>query len=427
MSPTARRSILLLGAALALAGLVLVGARIAGRPDADREAFRERPSVTGGPDAAVEYTCPMHPSVRQAAPGRCPLCGMDLAAVHRPGEGAGDDGLVELDEGRRRRAGVRTARVGREALVREVRAFGRVVFDETRLYEVSVKVGGWITHLQAAETGGPVRAGQVLFTLYSPELYAAQQEYLLARRRRTGGAAEEARGSGDALLAATRRRLALWDVAPTVLQALDRSAAPLVNVPVHSPVDGFVVEKNVVAGAAVAAGERLYRIAALDAVWIEADVYRDDVIRVAAGQPAAITLPYLPGGPLSGRVAYVYPTQDPESRTSRIRIALPNADLALRPGMLADVSLTVPLGERLAVPAAAVLYTGPRRLVFVDLGAGQLAPREVRLGARAGDHYEVLSGLVDGDVVVTSGNFLVAAESRLRAATALWGGDHAGH
>lgn len=411
--------VFLLGLTAVVSGIVTGG--IGCRRDDGLATRREERSASAAPEEAIVYTCPMHPSVRQTTPGRCPLCGMDLAAVAvRAGE-AGGDGTVLLDGAQRRRAGIRTARVAREALAREVRAFGRVVYDETRLHDVVSRQGGKVTRLHVSWIGEQVAAGQVLLTLYSPELYAAQQEYLLARRRLADGA-----GSAAALLAAARRRLVLWDLPASVLETLDRSAAPLVDVPVVAPASGFVVEKTVVAGAAVAPRERLYRIAALEAVWIEADVDADDLPYTVVGGGVTIALPALAGRSLAGTIAAVSPTVDEGSRRGRIRIAVDNPDLALRPGMLADVALRVPLGERLAVPAAAVVYTGPRRIVFVERPDGRFEPREVRLGARAGDRYEVLGGLADGDAVVVAGNFLVGAESRLRA-TAAGGGDHAAH
>jgi membrane fusion protein, copper/silver efflux system len=279
-----------------------------------------------------------------------------------------------------------------------------------------------------AETGQAVRKGQTLFTLYSPELYAAQQEYLLALRSQ-----EAARESGapermDSLVRASRKRLELWGLTPGQLEAIARKGEPVENLPFPSPASGYVLEKEVVEGGAVMAGERLYRIAPLDRVWVEAEVYESDLPRVKVGQQVEVTLSHLPGRTYTGRVGYLYPTLQASTRTGRLRVELRNPELELKPDMYAEVKLKVEGGARLRVPEEAVLFTGPRRLVFVDLGEGRLEPRQVKLGMKAGEAYEVLEGLKEGDVVVTSGNFLVAAESRIRSAAEHWeGGGHEGH
>ncbi|HWN71419.1 MAG TPA: efflux RND transporter periplasmic adaptor subunit, partial [Haliangium sp.] len=269
-------------------------------------------------------------------------------------------------------------------------------------------------------TGQPVRLGQVLFTLYSPELYAAQQELLLAQQSVTP--------ASQALARAARKRLELWGLSKAQIDRVVASGAPLENVPFLAPASGYVIEKDVVQGAAARAGERLFRIAPLHKVWVQADVYEQDLPHVRVGQKAEITFPYLPGKKYEDRIAYIYPALEGMTRTARVRIELPNQELALKPDMYADVRLQIDAGERLQVPESAVIYTGPRRLVFVDLGDGRLEPREVSLGLRAEGAYEVLDGLSEGERVVTGGNFLIAAESRIRSAAEYWsGGAHAGH
>jgi Cu(I)/Ag(I) efflux system membrane fusion protein len=227
------------------------------------------------------------------------------------------------------------------------------------------------------------------------------------------------------LAAAAERKLLLLGLAPRQLADLKQRGAPVEDLPIASPASGFVIEKDVVEGAAVEPGQRLYRIAALDEVWVEAAIYEADLPYVAVGQRARVTLPYGPTRELTGEVAAVYPYLDPASRTGKVRIALPNKDLALKPEMYADVTIERALGPRLVVPVSAVVYTGRRRLVFVDAGDGRLRPQEVTLGARADDRVEVTAGLAAGETIVTEGDFLVAAESRIRAA-ALWEDDHGG-
>jgi Cu(I)/Ag(I) efflux system membrane fusion protein len=369
------------------------------------------------PGAIAYYTCSMHPSVRRHGPGTCPICSMDLTPVTVEEL---ETGAITIDAGRRQLIGVRTGFVTRGPLAVSVRAVGLVRYDETRLADVSLKYQGWVRSLAVNQTGQPVRAGEQLFTLYSPDLYAAQEEYLTAlaaqRAARAGASPERA----DYLVAAARRRLRLWDIADTQIAELGRRGSPWEAIPILSPATGFVIEKNVVEGAAVEPGARLYRTAALDPVWVEAEVYESELGLVAVGQPATITVPSEPGRRMPASVTFVYPYLDPRTRTLRVRLEVPNADLTLRPDMYVDVQLTTSLGERLIVPESAVLYAGPRRLVFVDLGEGRLEPREIEVGAKGEGGYEVLTGLDEGERVVVSGTFLVAAESRLKTAAESW-------
>lgn len=367
-------------------------------------------------DDVAHYTCAMHPSVKQKQPGTCPICAMDLSPVTYDEK---EGGVLLIDEERRGRIGVTLANVKRRPMTLEIRAVGKATYDERRLTDVTTRIRGYVEQLKVEETGQEVEKGQVLMTIYSPELYAAQQEYLLAveSQRRA-----EERGStrSSYLVDATRRKLELWEMTSGQIDALARRGKPSDKVPVLSPASGFVIEKNVVEGAAINPGDRLYRIAPLEKVWIEAEIYESDLPRVAVGQQAVVTLPYLPGRAYEGRIGYVYPTLDHKTRTGKIRIELDNDDLSLKPNMYANVAIDVDLGERLSVPVSAVVYTGPRRLVFVDLGEGRIRPAEVEVGIKAGDRYEILSGLSAGQRIVTSGNFLIASESRLRSALDYW-------
>ena len=370
-----------------------------------------------GGEATAYYSCSMHTHVRSADPGTCPICSMDLVPVTRREVETGE---IVIDPMRRQTIGVRTGPVERRPLRLEVRAVGKVAYDETRLSEVSLKYPGWIGRLHVNATGQAVRRGEPLFTIYSPELHAAQGEYLAAlesqRRARATGAPERA----DYLVAAARERLRLWDLRDVDLETIAASGRPLEQIPVVSPVSGHVIEKNVVAGAAVEAGMMLYRIAALDRVWVEAEVYESDLAAVRVGQRASVTLPNLPGKALAGKVTFLYPYLDDATRTGRVRIELPNPGLELKPAMYAEVTFEIDRGETLLVPESAVLYAGERRLVFLDLGEGRLKPQAIEVGAKSGDWVEVLGGLAEGDMVVTSGTFLVAAESRLKSATEQW-------
>jgi Cu(I)/Ag(I) efflux system membrane fusion protein len=268
--------------------------------------------------------------------------------------------------------------------------------------------------------GDTVERGEVLFSVYSPELYAAQEEYLQALRSQARARETSAPDRADYLVRAARKRLELWDIAAGDLERLAQSGEPLEHLPIRSPVGGYVVEKNLVEGSAFEPGQRLYRIAPLARVWIEAQVYEYELPLVRAGQMAEVTLPYMPERRFEAAVAHVYPTLDPRTRTARIRLEIPNADLALRPDMYANVRIRAERGERLVVPQSAVLYAGERSFVFRALGDGRFQPQAVEVGLRSGEEVEILTGLAPGDEIVTSGTFLIASESRLRAELERW-------
>jgi len=342
---------------------------------------------------------------------------MDLIPVTNAQEA---QGIVMIDDARRQLIGVRTGPVVEGPMQQSFRAVGQVTYDESKLSDVNLKVQGWITKLYVSQTGQRVAAGQPLFSLYSPELYNAQQDFLLA----TKGAAAASSSTGSSNRAdlgrAARQRLHLLGLSDGQIANIEKNAAPKENVTISSPASGFVIEKNVVEGASVDPGMRLFRIAALNKVWVEADVYEGDLRHVRVGQVATVTLDFLPGRSYEAKVSYIYPFLDPKNRTVRVRTELANKDLDLRPGMYATIELAADAVPRLQVPASAVVYTGPRRLVFVDLGEGRFRPQEVRVGSQANGMYEVLEGLRAGDVVATSGVFLIAAEARIRTAAKYW-------
>ncbi len=368
------------------------------------------------------YTCAMHPAVEKKEPGKCPICAMELSPVTYEET---ESGVVRVDQERRQRIGLKTATVHRAPMTIAIRAVGRLTYDETRLKDVTLKVKGWIARLKVNSTGQPVKKGETLLTLYSPDLYAAQQEYLLALASQKTAGPTGAAGRSDYLVKAAEKKLQLWDLTPSQIAAIARRGEPIEELPILSPASGFVIEKDVVEGAAVEPGQRLFRIAALDRVWIDAQVYEMDLAQVKKGQVAKVSLPYQAGETLEGKVAYVYPYLDPMSRTGRVRIELPNKDLAFKPDMYANVELSVDLGPRLQVPIDSVVYTGPRRLVFIDVGEDRIRPQEVTLGLRNADMVEITSGLSDGQVIVTAANFLIAAESRIRSAGSLRADDAA--
>jgi Cu(I)/Ag(I) efflux system membrane fusion protein len=406
-------------------GVESVGGETTARPPEaavmGHEAHQGHASPGHSDDGAIShYTCPMHPSVRQPGPGSCPLCGMDLTPVMVRDLASG---TIVLDAERRQLIGVTTEAASRRVLRREVRAFGRVVEDETRLADVNLRMSGWIGDLRANQTGATVTKGETLFTLYSPELYAAQLEHLSVVSR----IGESGSATFAELARASRRRLALLGLDESQIVALERRGKAWEQMPILAPASGVVLEKNIVEGSRVEAGAKVLRIADLTTVWIDADVFEADLSVVEKGAPVTVTLSSQTGQSRRGQVDFIYPEIDPATRTARLRVVVDNADLSLKPDMVADLAIAITSEEVTAIPEAAVLYTGPRRLVFVDEGEGRLRPVEVRLGRHGDGYVEVLDGVEAGQVVVTSGNFLVAAESRIRAAGKAWGGGHEHH
>jgi membrane fusion protein, copper/silver efflux system len=342
--------------------------------------------------------------------------GLEIASGGSPlnGSAAADsDTAINVDSRRRQLIGLKTREVTHHDLTWRIRAVGRVAFDERRLSHVTLRFDGFIGELHADFVGAPVTEGQVLFSVYSPDLLAAQEEYLEVLKRRRGGA-------DDPIIDAGRQRLRLWDMPPEEIEALERRGTPLDYVPIRAPRSGTVIERNVAAGGAAAKGQILLSIADLTRVWVEADVYAADLELVKPGAEATVTLTNLPGQSHAATVEYVYPYLDDATRTGRVRLSLDNSGGALKPGMYAEVSLHADIGRRLAVPEEAVIVAGDTRVVFVDLGDGRLNPVRIRTGRSAGGYTEVLEGLSAGDRVVTSGNFLVAAETRLKTGLMQW-------
>ena len=322
---------------------------------------------------------------------------------------AAEAGVVTVTPGRLQTLGVRTAPVETHpALTRTVRATGTVGFDERRLAVVMTRVGGWVERLAVSATGETVKRGQVLAELYSPDLVASEEEYLLAARL------------GGGLAAASLQRLRALGVPEGEITRLRRTSRAAQRIPLLAPADGVVTEKMVVEGTRVGPDQPLYRIASLSPVWLIAEVQEQDLGAIRPGEPVRASFVAFPGRTFEGTVEFVYPNLTAETRTGRVRIVVPNTDLSLRAGMYASVELDSTVGgasgPMLAVPASAVLDSGTRQAVLVEKGEGRFEPRQVRIGARGDGVYQVLKGLEAGERVVVGANFLIDAESNLRAA-----------
>ena len=403
--------------ALWLVALVLVAAAVG-------LAIYLGPRV-GGPAAETGelWTCPMHPSVVRPEPGNCPICGMKLVPLEEEKEtqeqGIAGHGVVQIDPKKQQLIGVVTTPVERRRLERVVRTVGRVTVDESRLSEVHTKVEGWVEKLYASETGKLVRKGQPLLTIYSPELVSTQQEYLVALRSRDRLAKSpfpEVKESGRSLLAAARERLRLWDISEQDIARLEETGEVRKTLTLHAPASGYVMETMVVEGMRVMPAMTLYRLADLSRVWVEADIYEAEAPVVKVGQRARLTLQSQPGRVLEGVVTYIYPVVAATTRTLTARLEFANPGLALKPEMYADVEIAAAAGEALAIPQQAVLDSGTRKVVFVQVDEGTFVPREVVLGPYGSGFYPVLEGLKEGEKVVSSPNFLIDSESRLQAA-----------
>ena len=380
--------------------------------------------TTATPAGDVAYhTCSMHPSVKSATPGTCPICGMDLMPVtHEELQ----SGSVMVDESRRQTIGVKTGEVIRAPFSVPIRLQGEVTYDETRLMDISLRFDGWIGELNADFEGKPIRKGDILFTVFSPELLSLQEEYLETVKRSRPIEGEQ--GAGElhnskqraAFIAASRKRLILWGLDETQITWLEKQGKAQDYVPIFAPNDGVVIQKHVVSGSAFKRGQQLLRLADLSSVWIETFAYEQDLSLIEPGMTAHVRLTNQPWREFDGKVMQIDPFLQGNTRTTRVRLAVDNLNGQLQPGLFAQVSLQADFGEMLVIPTDAVLVSGEKRIVFRDMGEGRLKPVIIRTGYSDGERIVVRRGLQEGDKIVTSGNFLVAAESKLKTGGDQW-------
>jgi Cu(I)/Ag(I) efflux system membrane fusion protein len=356
------------------------------------------------------------------------LKGLTMESVQREGKVQEiAPGSVQISPERQQLVGVRFGTVEKRPLQKVIRTVGRIDYDEKRIGIVSPKIGGWIEELYVDFTGRFVRKGERLLTIYSPELVSTQEEYLLALKAKqewSKSPFSEVAEGGSLLAESARRRLKLWDISEAQIRAIEAGREPQKTMTLYSPFTGHVLEKMVNKGQFVDAGMALFKIADLSVVWLIADIYESELSAIRVGQQAAIQMSYYPGETFTGKAIYIYPYLDAQTRTAKVRYEFANPHGKLKPEMFADVEITVHLGDKLAVPEGAVIDTGVRQVVLVDRGSGYFEPREVRLGAKAGDVVEVLDGLLAGERVVTSANFLIDSESKLKEAVGGMGHQH---
>lgn len=360
--------------------------------------------------------------------------GMDYIPVYEGEEEAGSQ--IKIGPEKIQKLGVRTEAAAMRDLARVVHAVGRVEADERLTYAIAPKFEGWIEKLHVNTTGQPVRRGQPLLEVYSPELVSAQKEYAIAAQgqRSLQNAGPEAQAGMKQLAESSLARLRNWDISDEQLQALSKSGEARRTLTLRSPVNGVVTEKKAVQGMRFTPGETLYQIADLSSVWIVADVFEQDLALVKPGQAAKVKVNAYPGKEFAAKVTYVYPSLNAQTRTVPVRLELANPGGLLKPAMYADIELAAPgEGKALTVPVSAVIFGGARQTVLVEVAEGRFEPREVKLGAQGKDYVEVLEGVGEGEKVVVAANFLIDSESNLKAALGGFGGqapaaaEHKGH
>ena len=406
--------------------------RLVPRPTAPAPADA-RPKAPAGESAATlprpRYQCPMHPQIIAEEKGVCPICSMQLVPMPAPPQLAASTALpgppppsgyakVILDPTRRQLLGLQRVAVRRTQLAGTLRTAGRVTYDETRLHHVHTRYEAYIEAVYADFTGKYVKKGEPLVSLYSPELLAAQHEYLIALSGQRGGLQLGLGQGGSTVAESARQKLLLLHVSPADLAQLERSAQVNQTLRVDAPISGYVVGKVAVHGMRVRPEDSLFDIVDLSQLWVIADVYQDDLPRLQLGLPATVTLSYWPERSWPAKVSYIYPAVDPKTRTVKVRLEVKNPREELKAEMYADVLLSLPPRSALVLPEDAVIETGTRKLVFVLSQDDSLEPREVQLGAREANLLEVRSGVREGEQVARGANFLLDSESRLQSALA---------
>ncbi len=377
------------------------------------------------------YRCPMHPQVTSDHPGDCLICGMHLvevaphaehdvvvaAASATPTMAAEMEmpvpgySALKISPQDRVVMGINLEEVKRGPLERPINAVGRVAFDETKLHHLHTKFEGYIDEIFIDFVGQQVKAGDPLFSIYSPDVYATENEYVLALK----GQGRSEGSFGNTLADSAKKRLDLWGVSPEEIERLEKTLKPSKAVVMRSPINGFVTAKSALQGMRVTPSDTIYDIADLSSVWVIADIYEADIPFVKVGQNAEVTLAASPGKSWKTAIGYIYPSLDEQTRTVKVRLILDNPSAELKPEMYANVLLQGSLGEALIVPESAVLWTGERTIVFVETESGSYVPREVETGVKVRNFYEIRKGLSAGERVATGANFLLDSESKLKA------------
>lgn len=377
------------------------------------------PPGTAGGARVLYYRDPQQPSYTATGPGVNPSTGHTLEAVFAPADRPTPSGAIRISAERQQLIGVKFETVRRGDAERTIRTVGKVAADETRIGHVHTRIDGWIDRVMVDFTGAVVRKDQPMLTVYSPEMLASQQELLLARRARDlmrNNPLASAATHGQSLFDAARRRLQLWDLSDDQIDQVLATGEPFRNITVHAPMAGFVTTRNAFPNQKVTPDSDLYTIVDLSHVWIVADVFESDVQAIRLGDTARVSFSNNSAPPLTARINYIQPQVDPVTRTVQVRLDTANPAMRMKPDMFVNVEFAIQSVPQVTIPADAVLDTGDRQTVFVDLGDGYLEPRQVVIGGRFGDRVAIASGLQDGERIVSSGTFLIDSESQLKAA-----------
>jgi RND family efflux transporter MFP subunit len=367
------------------------------------------------------WAAPMDPAYIRNEPGKSPM-GMDLVPVYEEEGGEKEPAsTIRIDPVTIQNMGVRMGRVKRKTLVKHIRAFGNITYDEKRIYAINTKFNGWIEKLYVNFIGEMVKKGQPLFDIYSPELVTAQEEYLLSLQYNASlkeSPYPSIREGAQRLLKASRTRLRYWDLSDKQIKKIENTGNVQKTITIYSPAKGVVIDKIAFQGHHVKAGEHLYKIADLSRVWVDVEIYEYELPWIKKGMPAKMELSYIPGKIFTGKVLYVYPFLTAKTRTARLRLEFPNPDYQLKPNMYANVNLeSAVAGDSLVIPQEAVIDSGVRKIVFVAMGKGKFQPREVKLGLEGNDNeFQILEGLRENEQIVISAQFMLDSESRLREA-----------
>jgi len=426
-TPKKRRAAIRWVVLLFIVGLLSLGyaqrARIASLWKAKPASETEHVKASPTPELKVLYWVdPMHPAYKSDKPGKAPDCGMDLVPVYEEGTGMNanvPEGAFQISPEKQQMIGVQYGEASYQAVSKTLRAVGRLAYDETKITRIHPRIEGWIEEVFVDFTGKQVNKGQPLISIYSPELWQTQQEYLLALKGRNELASSsfrEAVTSSASLLEAARKRLELWDIDLKQLEHLEHTGKPFRTLTLYAPSDGFVLTRNAFPKQRVTPETELYALVNLSTIWVLADIYEYEAPEIKLSQVANITLPYAAGRTLRGKVTYIYPQLDNTTRTLKVRIEVPNPNFTLKPDMYANVELRIEYGKRLVVPQDAVLDSGAEQTIFIAHEGGYFEPRRVELGAKVDHNVIILGGLKAGERVVTSANFLIDSESRLKSA-----------
>lgn len=364
------------------------------------------------------YYDPQQPAYRSNNPGLNPETGDDLVPMYENDPASFSPGTIQISTEKQQLIGVKTGLAEISSGSRTLRAVGKVTIDERRVHHVHSRTEGWIETVRADYVGRPVKHGELLFTLYSPELFASQQEFLLALRARETmqrSSREEDRRQMDSLVAAARHRLEQWELTPQQIADLEQSRKPVREIPFYSPHAGLITARNAFPHQMAKPDMELYTIVDYSRLWVIADLYEYEASEIRPGMTGMITSSYTQGRPMQARVTFVQPEVDPMTRTVKVRLELDNPGLLLKPDMFVDVAFRLTRPARLMVPASAVLDSGLRKRVFIDRGEGHFEPRDVETGETSGDRIAIVKGLRAGDRIVVSGNFLIDSESQLKS------------